>query len=72
MVFFAAPGSPDSHDLAVYRVGADAAPQGREEDPDGHTVELTYEVPRAEWRHLANPFAGRDPLPFDAAAKAAR
>lgn len=117
MVFFAAPGNPDSHDLAVYRVGADAAPQGREqvglfhlayqvesrealeaayrhlkahgvkitgtmnhganlsvyfEDPDGHTVELTYEVPRAEWRHLANPFAGRDPLPFDAAAKAAR
>lgn len=117
MVFFAAPGNTDSHDLAVYRVGPEAAPQAREqvglfhvayqvesrealegayhhlkghgvtilgtmdhganlsvyfEDPDGHTVELTYEVPRGEWPPRANPFAGRDPLPFDEAAKTPR
>jgi len=114
MVFFAAPGNPGSHDLAVYRVGPDAAPQGRDEvglfhlayqvesrealeqayhhlrahgvkitgtmnhganlsvyfeDPDGHMLELTYEVPRGEWPSRANPFAGRDLLPFDEAAR---
>lgn len=26
-------------------------------DPDGLTVEVTCDVPEAEWRHLANPFA---------------
>ena len=34
------------------------------EDPDGHTVELTYELPREEWEHLEHPFAGRKPLVF--------
>ena len=34
------------------------------EDPDGHTVELTYEVPQEEWADLENAFAGRKPLTF--------
>lgn len=45
MVFFAAPGNPDSHDLAVYRVGADAAPQGREQVGLFH---LAYQVESRE------------------------
>jgi len=26
-------------------------------DPDGHTVEVTWDVPREQWAHLDNPFA---------------
>lgn len=26
-------------------------------DPDGNTVELTWDAPESEWRHMANPFA---------------
>lgn len=33
------------------------------EDPDGNIVEVTYDVPRAEWEHLGNPF-GQD-RPYD-------
>lgn len=112
MVFFAVPGSEDSHDLAIWKVGADAAaqlpnqvglfhvawqverPEDLEalyrtlrvqgvpvrgtmdhganlsvyfEDPDGHMLEFTYEQPRERWPAGTNPFAGRTPLPFDAA-----
>jgi catechol-2,3-dioxygenase len=31
-------------------------------DPDGNEIELTYEVPPAEWPKDANPFAGVRPL----------
>jgi catechol-2,3-dioxygenase len=34
------------------------------EDPDGHTVELTYELPREEWMDREHPFADRTPLTF--------
>jgi catechol-2,3-dioxygenase len=112
MVFFAVPGSSDSHDLGLWKVGPDAAAQAsrqvglfhvawqveREEDlrafhdslvargvavrstmdhganlsvyfedPDGHMLEVTYEKPRETWPPGRNPFAGRDPLPFDVA-----
>ena len=112
MVFFSVPGNDDSHDLAIWKVGADAgAPQPRQvglfhiawqverpdeleplyrrllghgvkvhgttdhganlsvyfEDPDGNMLEFTYERPRASWPADRNPFAGRDPLPFEAA-----
>jgi catechol-2,3-dioxygenase len=114
MVFFAVPGSPDSHDLGLWKVGPDAAPQvskqvglfhvawqvEREEDlrtfhdslvahsvpvrstldhganlsvyfedPDGHMLEVTYEKPRETWPSGQNPFAGREPLSFDAARR---
>lgn len=39
------------------------------EDPDGHTLEFTYERPREAWPAGRNPFQGRDPLPFDAARR---
>jgi catechol-2,3-dioxygenase len=109
MVFFAVPGNADSHDLGLFKVGADAASQARKqigllhvawqveraedleafhdalvargvpvratmdhganlsvyfEDPDGHTLEVTYEKPRDTWPEGRNPFAGREPLPF--------
>ena len=114
MVFFAVPGSSDSHDLGLWKVGPDAAPQvsrqvglfhvawqvEREEDlrafhdslvargvpvrstmdhganlsvyfedPDGHMLEVTYEKPRETWPSRRNPFAGSDPLPYDAARR---
>jgi catechol-2,3-dioxygenase len=114
MVFFAVPGNADSHDLGIWKVGADAAPQApkqvglfhvawqveREEDlrafhdsllargvpvrstmdhganlsvyfedPDGHMLEVTYERPRETWPPGRNPFAGREPLPFQAAGR---
>ena len=34
------------------------------EDPDGHMLEVTYEKPRETWPAGRNPFAGREPLPF--------
>ncbi len=115
MVFFSVPGNGDSHDLAVWKVGADAAPQVPKqvglfhvawqvdrpedletlyrhleakgvtlhgtmnhganlsvyfEDPDGHMLEFTYEQGREAWPAGRNPFAGRDPLPFDQGAAA--
>jgi catechol-2,3-dioxygenase len=39
------------------------------EDPDGNMLEFTYERPPAAWPTTGNPFAGRDPLPFEAAAR---
>jgi catechol-2,3-dioxygenase len=114
MVFFSVPGSADSHDLGLWMVGPDAAPQGyrqvglfhvawqveREEDlrafhdslvakgvpvrstmdhganlsvyfedPDGHMLEVTFEKPRETWPSGQNPFAGREPLSFDAARR---
>jgi catechol-2,3-dioxygenase len=111
MVFFSVPGNEDSHDLAIWKVGADAAPAAAKqvglfhvawqveraedleplyrellakgvkvhgttdhgvnlsiyfEDPDGNMLEFTYEQPRAAWPADRNPFAGRDPLPFEA------
>ena len=114
MVFFAVPGNPDSHDLGLFKVGADAAPQAPKqvglfhvawqveraedleafhgtliaagvpvrltmdhganlsvyfEDPDGHMLEVTYEKPRETWPPDRNPFAGREPLPFQAARR---
>ncbi|HEV8677185.1 MAG TPA: VOC family protein [Methylomirabilota bacterium] len=114
MVFFSVPGNEDSHDLAVWQVGPDAArpepkqvglfhvawqverPEDLEplyrtllangvkvhgtmdhganlsvyfEDPDGNMLEFTYERPPAAWPNDRNPFAGRDPLPFEAAAR---
>ncbi|MGH7267962.1 MAG: VOC family protein [Candidatus Rokuibacteriota bacterium] len=112
MVFFSVPGNEDSHDLALWKVGPDAAaPQQKQvglfhvawqvdrpedleplyrhllerdvrvhgttdhgsnlsvyfEDPDGNMLEFTYERPRESWPTDRNPFAGRDPLPFEAA-----
>jgi len=114
MVFFAVPGSSDSHDLGLWKVGPDAAPQTSRqvglfhvawqveweedlrafhdrlvaqrvpvrstiyhganlsvyfEDPDGHMLEVTYEKPRETWPRGRNPFAGREPLSFDAARR---
>ena len=115
MVFFSVPGNTDSHDLGLWKVGPDAAPQapcrrwacstsrGRWsamedlqafhdslaargvavratmdhganlsvyfEDPDGHMLEVTYEKPRETWPPGQNPFAGREPLPFQAARR---
>ncbi len=114
MVFFAVPGNPDSHDLGLWKVGADAAAPApkqvglfhvawqveREEDlrtfhdslaargipvqltmdhganlsvyfedPDGNMLEVTYEKPRETWPPGQNPFAGREPLPFQAAPR---
>ena len=114
MVFFAVPGSPNSHDLGLWKVGPDAAPPSsrqvglfhvawqleREEDlrtfldsltargvpvlstmdhganlsvyfedPDGNMLEVTYEKPREAWPPHQNPFAGREPLSFDAARR---
>lgn len=111
MVFFSVPGNEDSHDLALWKVGQDAAaPQQKQvglfhvawqverpedleplyrrllergvrvhgttdhgsnlsvyfEDPDGNMLEFTYERPRETWPTDRNPFAGRDPLPFEA------
>lgn len=110
MVFFSVPGNEDSHDLALWRVGPDAAAALPEqvglfhvawqverpdelapfyerlratgvrvqgtmdhganlsvyfEDPDGNMLEVTYERPRPTWPADRNPFAGRDPLPFE-------
>ncbi len=115
MVFFSVPGNQDSHDLAVWQVGADAVPaHARQvglfhvawqverpedleplyrrllaegvkvhgttdhgtnlsvyfEDPDGNMLEFTYERPRAAWPPGGNPFAGREPLPFEAPRRA--
>jgi catechol-2,3-dioxygenase len=39
------------------------------EDPDGHTLEVTYEKPRETWPAGQNPFAGREPLSFGAARR---
>ena len=39
------------------------------EDPDGHMLEVTYEKPRETWPPGQNPFAGREPLPFQAARR---
>ena len=109
MVFFSVPGNEDSHDLALWKVGAGAPAAAAEqvglfhvawqveraeeleplyrelvargvrvlgttdhganlsvyfEDPDGNMLEFTYERPRATWPTDANPFAGRQPLPF--------
>lgn len=117
MVFFSVPGNEDSHDLALWRVGPDAAaPETRQvglfhvawqverpedleplyrhlldkgvkihgtmdhganlslyfEDPDGNMLEFTYERPRETWPSDRNPFAGREPLPFDHATRAPR
>ena len=114
MVFFSVPGNDDSHDLAVWKVGADAAPAQAQqvglfhvawqveraedlgtlyrhletrgvkihgtmdhganlsvyfEDPDGNMLEFTYEQPREAWPPDRNPFAGRDPLPFETARR---
>lgn len=113
MVFFGVPGNEDSHDLAVWKIGPDAAPQQARqvglfhiawqverpedleavyrhlvvkgvrvrgtmdhganlsvyfEDPDGHMLEFTYERPPGAWPADRNPFAGRDPLPFEQAS----
>ncbi|HEV8308019.1 MAG TPA: VOC family protein [Methylomirabilota bacterium] len=112
MVFFSVPGNDDSHDLAIWNVGPDAAaPQPKQvglfhiawqverpedletlyghlvakgarlhgttdhganlsvyfEDPDGNMLEFTYEQPRESWPPGRNPFAGREPLPFETA-----
>ena len=114
MVFFAVPGNSDSHDLALWKVGAHAVPAvpkqvglfhvawqvEREEDlrtfrdslvarggpvqltmdhganlsvyfedPDGNSLEVTYEKPRETWPPDQNPFAGRDPLRFQTAPR---
>lgn len=114
MVFFAVPGNADSHDLGLWKVGADAAPPSpkqvglfhvawqveREEDlrafhdslvargvpvqltmdhganlsvyfedPDGNSLEVTYEKPRETWPPGQNPFAGRNPLRFQNAPR---
>lgn len=114
MVFFAVPGNADSHDLGLWKVGADAAPPSpkqvglfhvawqveceedlrafhdslvaREvpvqltmdhganlsvyfEDPDGNSLEVTYEKPRETWPPGRNPFAGRNPLRFQNAPR---
>jgi catechol-2,3-dioxygenase len=39
------------------------------EDPDGHMLEVTYEKPRETWPPGRNPFAGREPLPFQTARR---
>ena len=117
MVFFSVPGNDDSHDLAIWKVGRDAAsPEAKQvglfhvawqveraedleplyrhllvkgvkvqgttdhganlsvyfEDPDGNMLEFTYERPREVWPAGRNPFAGREPLPFEAARGAHR
>ena len=36
------------------------------EDPDGNMLEVTYEKPREAWPPGLNPFAGREPLRFQA------
>ncbi len=41
------------------------------QDPDGNEIELTYEVPRAQWPSSANPFAGAAPLDFGERPQAA-
>jgi catechol-2,3-dioxygenase len=114
MVFFSVPGNSDSHDLGLWKVGPEAAPQAPRqvglfhvawqveraedlqafhdslvargvavratmdhganlsvyfEDPDGHMLEVTYEKPRETWPPGRNPFAGREPLPFQAAPR---
>jgi catechol-2,3-dioxygenase len=114
MVFFAVPGNTDSHDLGLWKVGADAAPPSpkqvglfhvawqveREEDlqafhdslvargvpiqltmdhganlsvyfedPDGNSLEVTYEKPRETWPPDQNPFAGRATLRFQTAPR---
>jgi catechol-2,3-dioxygenase len=114
MVFFAVPGSTDSHDLGLWKVGPDAAPPSSKqvglfhvawqvereedlrafhdslvargipvrstmdhganlsvyfEDPDGNMLEVTYEKPREAWPPGLNPFAGREPLRFQAAPR---
>ncbi len=117
MVFFSVPGNDDSHDLAIWKVGRDAAlpepnhvglfhvawqverpeelePRYRDllakgvkvhgtmdhganvsvyfEDPDGNMLEFTFERPREAWPADQNPFAGREPLPFEAGRGAHR
>ncbi len=117
MVFFGVPGNEDSHDLALWKVGPDAAaaepkqvglfhvawqverPEDLEplyrhllamgvavqgtmdhganlsiyfEDPDGNMLEFTYEQPRQAWPPGQNPFAGREPLPFEDAGRTRR
>ena len=114
MVFFAVPGSTDSHDLDLWKVGPDAAPPSSKqvglfhvawqvereedlrvfhdslvargipvrstmdhganlsvyfEDHDGNMLEVTYEKPREAWPPGLNPFAGREPLRFQAAPR---
>jgi catechol-2,3-dioxygenase len=39
------------------------------EDPDGNMLEVTYEKPREAWPPGLNPFAGREPLRFQAAPR---
>jgi catechol-2,3-dioxygenase len=39
------------------------------EDPDGNMLEVTYEKPRDAWPPGLNPFAGREPLRFQAAPR---
>jgi catechol-2,3-dioxygenase len=39
------------------------------EDPDGHMLEVTYEKPRETWPPDQNPFAGREPLRFQASPR---
>ena len=36
------------------------------EDPDGNMLEVTYEKPRETWPPGLNPFAGREPVRFQA------
>jgi len=117
MVFFGVSGNEDSHDLALWKVGPDAAAaepkqvglfhvawqversedleplyrhllargvavQGTMdhganlsiyfEDPDGNMLEFTYEQPRQAWPPDQNPFAGREPLPFEHAGRTRR
>jgi catechol-2,3-dioxygenase len=36
------------------------------DDPDGNMLEVTYEKPRETWPPGLNPFAGREPLRFQA------
>ena len=39
------------------------------DDPDGNMLEVTYEKPRETWPPGLNPFAGREPLRFQAAPR---
>jgi catechol-2,3-dioxygenase len=39
------------------------------EHPDGNMLEITYERPRETWPPGLNPFAGREPLRFQAAPR---
>jgi catechol-2,3-dioxygenase len=39
------------------------------EDPDGNMLEVTFDKPREAWPPGLNPFAGREPLRFQAAPR---